>query len=79
MQQHARVAHGVAPLLLPARWQPQRRDAVRDPRALLQLLGLAAHAASIPAAASAQFPLRGPGSCGDLMHHVPLHRRALVA
>ncbi|MFA4236800.1 EF-P beta-lysylation protein EpmB, partial [Xanthomonas perforans] len=39
MQQHARVAHGVAPLLLPARWQQQWRDAVRDPRVLLQLLG----------------------------------------
>ncbi|MBB3802458.1 EF-P beta-lysylation protein EpmB [Xanthomonas arboricola] len=48
------------PILQPPRWQQQWRDAVRDPRALLALLGLEAQAAGISDEAAAQFPLRVP-------------------
>ncbi|NIJ87707.1 EF-P beta-lysylation protein EpmB [Xanthomonas campestris] len=48
------------PILQPPRWQQQWRDAVRDPRALLALLGLDAQAAGISDEAAAQFPLRVP-------------------
>jgi EF-P beta-lysylation protein EpmB len=43
-----------------AAWQCQWRDAVRDPRALLALLGLDAEAARMSDTAAAQFPLRVP-------------------
>ncbi|TKS54147.1 EF-P beta-lysylation protein EpmB [Luteimonas yindakuii] len=46
----------------PRRWQLAWRDAVRDPRELLGLLGLDALAARVPDAACAQFPLRVPRS-----------------
>ncbi|AKC85613.1 EF-P beta-lysylation protein EpmB [Pseudoxanthomonas suwonensis] len=42
------------------RWQRLWREAVRDPRELLALLGLDAAAAGISDAAAAQFPLRVP-------------------
>ncbi|MCE4370473.1 EF-P beta-lysylation protein EpmB [Xanthomonas hortorum] len=63
------------------RWQQQWRDAVRDPRELLALLGLDAAAAGISAEAAAQFPLRVPRAFvarmrrGDL--HDPLLRQVL--
>lgn len=44
----------------PRRWQQAWREAVRDPRELLALLGLEAIAARVPAEAAAQFPLRVP-------------------
>jgi EF-P beta-lysylation protein EpmB len=44
----------------PPRWQQSWRDAVRDPRELLGLLGLEALAATVSDAAAAQFPLRVP-------------------
>lgn len=69
------------PTLQPQRWQQQWRDAVRDPRELLALLGLDAAAAGISAEAAAQFPLRVPRAFvarmrrGDL--HDPLLRQVL--
>ena len=42
------------------RWQQLWRDAVRDPRELLELLGLAEAALRISDQATAQFPLRVP-------------------
>ncbi|MEG8126193.1 EF-P beta-lysylation protein EpmB [Xanthomonas hortorum pv. gardneri] len=65
----------------PHRSQQQWRDAVRDPRELLALLGLDAAAAGISAEAAAQFPLRVPRAFvarmrrGDL--HDPLLRQVL--
>jgi EF-P beta-lysylation protein EpmB len=44
----------------PARWQRLWRDAVRDPRELLALVGLPALAGRVSEAAAAQFPLRVP-------------------
>ena len=44
----------------PVRWQTHWRQAIRDPRELLTLLGLEALAAGISDAAAAQFPLRVP-------------------
>ncbi|MGN3937053.1 EF-P beta-lysylation protein EpmB [Xanthomonas citri pv. mangiferaeindicae] len=61
------------PALPPSRWQQQWRDAVRDPRVLLQLLGLDAHAAAISDAAAAQFPLRVPRAFVARMRHGELH------
>ncbi|WP_115562236.1 EF-P beta-lysylation protein EpmB [Xanthomonas arboricola] len=55
--------------LQPPRWQQQWRDAVRDPRALLELLGLDAQAAGISADAAAQFPLRVPQAFVARMRH----------
>ncbi|HBK45689.1 MAG TPA: EF-P beta-lysylation protein EpmB, partial [Xanthomonadaceae bacterium] len=43
-----------------ARWQQAWREAVRDPRELLSLLGLDAEAASLSEQAAAQFALRVP-------------------
>ncbi|HYG05819.1 MAG TPA: EF-P beta-lysylation protein EpmB [Stenotrophomonas sp.] len=43
-----------------ARWQALWRDAVRDPRELLALLGLAPEAVGLSEAAAAQFALRVP-------------------
>ncbi|CAD0343614.1 EF-P beta-lysylation protein EpmB [Xanthomonas hortorum pv. vitians] len=69
------------PTLQPQRWQQQWRDAVRDPRELLALLGLDAAVAGISAEAAAQFPLRVPRAFvarmrrGDL--HDPLLRQVL--
>jgi EF-P beta-lysylation protein EpmB len=44
----------------PARWQRLWRDAVRDPRELLALVGLPELAGRVSEAAAAQFPLRVP-------------------
>jgi EF-P beta-lysylation protein EpmB len=44
----------------PVRWQSLWRDAIRDPRELLDLLGLPDLAARVSDAAAAQFPLRVP-------------------
>jgi EF-P beta-lysylation protein EpmB len=44
----------------PPRWQRLWRDAVRDPRELLALVGLPGLAARVSDAAAAQFPLRVP-------------------
>ncbi|MCS3744840.1 EF-P beta-lysylation protein EpmB [Xanthomonas arboricola] len=59
--------------LQPPRWQQQWRDAVRDPRTLLELLGLDAQAAGISADAAAQFPLRVPQAFVARMQHGDLH------
>lgn len=59
--------------LQPPRWQQQWRDAVRDPRMLLELLGLDAQAAGISADAAAQFPLRVPQAFVARMRHGDLH------
>ncbi|EGD06934.1 hypothetical protein XVE_4859, partial [Xanthomonas vesicatoria ATCC 35937] len=59
--------------LQPPRWQQQWRDAVRDPRVLLELLGLDAQAAGISAEAAAQFPLRVPQAFVARMRHGDLH------
>ncbi|WP_244240748.1 EF-P beta-lysylation protein EpmB [Luteimonas yindakuii] len=53
----------------PRRWQLAWRDAVRDPRELLGLLGLDALAARVPDAACAQFPLRVPRGFVARMRH----------
>ena len=44
----------------PVRWQALWRDAIRDPRELLDLLGLPELSARVSDAAAAQFPLRVP-------------------
>ncbi|GAB2505699.1 EF-P beta-lysylation protein EpmB [Arenimonas alkanexedens] len=45
---------------VPTRWQSLWRDAVRDPRELLSLVGLPDLAARVSETATAQFPLRVP-------------------
>ena len=63
------------------RWQQAWRDAVRDPRELLSLLGLDALAGRVSDAAAAQFPLRVPrGFVTRMRHgdpHDPLLRQVL--
>ncbi|GAB3333981.1 EF-P beta-lysylation protein EpmB [Marilutibacter aestuarii] len=65
----------------PARWQALWRDAVRDPRELLGLLGLSGALPELSDAAAAQFPLRVPRGFvarmrpGDM--HDPLLRQVL--
>ncbi|KQZ56010.1 MULTISPECIES: EF-P beta-lysylation protein EpmB [unclassified Lysobacter] len=65
----------------PARWQALWRDAVRDPRELLALLGLDGLAAGVSDAAAAQFPLRVPRGFVARMRagdpHDPLLRQVL--
>ncbi|MBN8261460.1 MAG: EF-P beta-lysylation protein EpmB [Xanthomonadales bacterium] len=53
----------------PRRWQALWREAVRDPRELLDLLGLGTLAAGISDAAAAQFPLRVPRGFVARMRH----------
>jgi EF-P beta-lysylation protein EpmB len=53
----------------PSRWQQLWRDAVRDPRELLALLGLEAAALQVSDAAAAQFPLRVPRGFVARMRH----------
>jgi EF-P beta-lysylation protein EpmB len=69
-----------APLATP-RWQQAWRDAVRDPRELLSMLGLEALAARVSDAAAAQFPLRVPRGFVARMRpadpHDPLLRQVL--
>ncbi|HOV95734.1 MAG TPA: EF-P beta-lysylation protein EpmB [Thermomonas sp.] len=58
------------PVIAPSvRWQVQWRDAVRDPRELLALLGLDALAAQLSDAAAQQFPLRVPRGFIARMRH----------
>jgi EF-P beta-lysylation protein EpmB len=52
-----------------APWQNLWREAIRDPRELLSLLGLEAEAARISSAAAAQFPLRVPRGFAARMRH----------
>ena len=51
------------------RWQQSWREAVRDPRELLALLGLEHAAAGVSDAAAAQFPLRVPRGFAARMRH----------
>ncbi|RDZ28014.1 EF-P beta-lysylation protein EpmB [Lysobacter silvisoli] len=71
------LSHSTAP----ARWQALWRDAVRDPRELLTLLGLDGIAAGVSEQAAAQFPLRVPrGFVARMRHgdpHDPLLRQVL--
>ncbi len=64
-----------------ARWQALWRDAIRDPRELLSLLGLGLDAARVSAPAAAAFPLRVPrGFAARMRHgdrHDPLLRQVL--
>jgi EF-P beta-lysylation protein EpmB len=53
----------------PARWQALWRDAVRDPRELLEMLGLRDEAQRLSPAAAAQFPLRVPRGFVARMRH----------
>ncbi len=71
-----------APLpMQPPRWQQAMREAVRDPRELLAMLGLPQAALAISDAAAAQFPLRVPrGFVARMRHgdpHDPLLRQVL--
>jgi EF-P beta-lysylation protein EpmB len=50
-------------------WQALWREAIRDPRELLALLGLEAQAARISATAAAQFPMRVPRGFAAKMRH----------
>ncbi|MBD9468087.1 EF-P beta-lysylation protein EpmB [Pseudoxanthomonas sp. PXM01] len=52
-----------------SRWQQAWRDAVRDPRELLALLGLEALAGRVSDEAAAQFPLRVPRGFVARMRH----------
>ncbi len=65
----------------PRRWQQAWRDAVRDPRELLALLGLQDAALAVSEQAAAQFPLRVPRSFLARMRkgdpHDPLLRQVL--
>ncbi|MGV8941534.1 MAG: EF-P beta-lysylation protein EpmB [Lysobacter sp.] len=67
--------------LMPLRWQQLWRDAVRDPRELLDLLGLDPGALNISDAAASQFALRVPrGFVARMRHgdpHDPLLRQVL--
>ncbi|MGO1002698.1 EF-P beta-lysylation protein EpmB [Lysobacter sp. CA196] len=64
-----------------ARWQALWREAVRDPRELLALLGLSDAALALSDEAAAQFPLRVPrGFVARMRHgdpHDPLLRQVL--
>lgn len=55
--------------LQPPRWQQLWREAVRDPRELLGLLGLDPDALGVSADAAAQFPLRVPRGFVDRMRY----------
>ena len=54
-------------------WQALWRDAIRDPRELLALLGLPTLAARVSLPAAAQFPLRVPRSFVARMRHGDRH------
>jgi EF-P beta-lysylation protein EpmB len=57
------------PAAAPVRWQSLWRDAIRDPRELLDLLGLAGLSGRLSDAAMAQFPLRVPRGFAARMRH----------
>lgn len=65
----ASAAVGPTPPAAGARWQALWRDAVRDPRELLALLGLSDAALALSDAAAAQFPLRVPRGFVARMRH----------
>ncbi|MGN7916655.1 EF-P beta-lysylation protein EpmB [Lysobacter sp. 22409] len=65
----ASAAVGQTPPVAGARWQALWRDAVRDPRELLALLGLSDAALALSDAAAAQFPLRVPRGFVARMRH----------
>src|SRR5690606_24917332 len=69
--------------LQPAGWQRAWREAVRDPRELLAMLGLESLAASLSDEAAAGFPLRVPRGFVARMRHGdpadPLLRQVLPA
>ena len=71
------------PSCKPRRWQQAWREAVRDPRELLALLGLREVALGVSDAAAAQFPMRVPrGFVARMRHgdpHDPLLRQVLAA
>lgn len=58
-----------APATSPPRWQELWRDAVRDPRELLALLGLDGAVPGLSEAAAQQFPLRVPRGFVAKMQH----------
>ena len=58
---------------VPPRWQQLWREAVRDPRELLSLLGLAHLAGELSEDAATQFPLRVPRGFVDRMRHGDPH------
>jgi EF-P beta-lysylation protein EpmB len=58
---------------VPSRWQQLWREAVRDPREMLSLLGLAHMAGQLSADAATQFPLRVPRGFIDRMRHGDPH------
>ena len=63
-----------APLTMqPRRWQQAWREAVRDPRELLALLGLPEMALGVSDVAAAQFPLRVPRAFVARMRHGDPH------
>lgn len=70
-----------APPAQPVRWQQAWRDAIRDPRELLALLGLDHLAPALGPAAEAQFALRVPRGFAARMRpgdpHDPLLRQVL--
>ena len=59
--------------IVPPRWQQLWREAVRDPRELLSLLGLAYLAGQLSEDAATQFPLRVPRGFVDRMRHGDPH------
>ena len=59
--------------IVPPRWQQLWREAVRDPRELLSLLGLAHLAGQLSEDAATQFPLRVPRGFVDRMRHGDPH------
>ncbi|KLD73799.1 EF-P beta-lysylation protein EpmB [Xanthomonas hyacinthi] len=59
--------------LAPPRWQQLWRDAVRDPRELLALLGLDPQALGVSEQAATQFALRVPRGFVARMHHGDPH------
>jgi len=63
------IQHATAP----PRWQQLWREAVRDPRELLSLLGLAHLAGQLSEDAATQFPLRVPRGFIDRMRHGDPH------
>ena len=77
----AALQHAVQQTAPAPNWRQAWRDAVRDPRELLAMLGLDALAAAISDAAAAQFPLRVPrGFVARMRHgdrHDPLLRQVL--
>jgi EF-P beta-lysylation protein EpmB len=67
LKQHALPPQ--APSTAQPRWQQLWREAVRDPRELLGLLGLTQAALAVSDAAAAQFPLRVPRGFVARMRH----------